>query len=211
MNELDYYNMQESAAMAKCHEELMAVLKGYDSGRWDWDRIDVCLTYKDADLTPWGHQGIEIVHVSEDDVIFTVHGGKTFAGSDVSLNFPDGKDADDEYYFKAIDVWLDQAHLVVQGAGSSGMWTGDDWFMDFEAKTSVEWQFDPDGEMSYELTAKAIVEKAEEVIKPWEAEMVLADKFMNQLSGWTDKDGNHLPEGKPDMELSIFNPAYFGE
>ena len=209
MNEIDYHNMEESAALAKCHEELLAVLKEYDTGRWDWDQIDCCFTGKDADLEPWGQQGISVIQITDDTVKFRVHGGKTFAGIDVSLNFPEGKGDDDDYYSKALDIWAEQATMVVQGCDSDGEWTGDDWWMSFEEDAEVEWQFDEKGEMSYDLTAKAMIQKAHEIIQPWEKEIMLADGFMDQLAGWRDAEGNPLPEGKPDMDLSVFNFAYW--
>ena len=212
MNEIQFYAMEESAALAQCHENLMAALKEHDSGRWDWDKIDVCLTWKDADLEPHGQQGIELVSITEDEVFFKVHGGKTIPGWDISLNFPSDLDESDyDTWNKYREIYLEQAREIVCGAGSDGYWSGDDWFLSFEDSGSIEWQFDDKGEMSYELTAQAVVAKANELLAHWEAEMILADKMIDQLAGWRDSEGNRCDVGNPDMNCSVFSPFYQGD
>lgn len=204
MNEIDYYNMEESAAWGKVLEGLNAAAENYDTGRWQWDAIDISLTDKDADLEPWGNQGIEFKRVDEDGVLIVVHGCKTICGDDVCLNEPEGFDED--LWDKARNIYVDRAQLVVQDAGSDGYWSGDDWALVFREEALVPW---PEDTEDYDAMVKAIVEKAEEMIKPWEEKVALADKVCGQIAGWRDSNGEECEEGKPDMECSVFNPVYW--
>ena len=52
-----YMRLEESGAMADHIGRLEKALKPYDSGRWDYDGIQVCITGKDADLETCGQQG----------------------------------------------------------------------------------------------------------------------------------------------------------
>lgn len=203
MNEIEYNRMEENAALGECHAKLLAALKEFDTGRWQWDQIDCCLTSKNADLEPWGQQGVHLDRVTEDDVTFTVHGLKTFAGDDVCLNLPPEIEDDDEKFEAAREAYLEYAqYVVVEGTykhldvGEMGAeWDGDSWVLSFEGEVTIPWV--GDGDSMFEDTAKAILAKAEEVIRPWEDEMVRADEMLNQLAGWIDEDGTRCEEGKP--------------
>ncbi len=181
-------------------------LKEHDTGRWDWEKITCCTTSKDADLTPWGCQGIELVSVNEDAVTVVIHGYKTFVGDDICLNEPKGYT--DEQVDTARQLYLDQAELIVQGCGSAGEWDGDSWIMAFEEEVKIPWAFNEDMTPDYDTTVKSILEAAETLISPWETEIELADGMLDQLAGWKDSKGNRCQEGEPDMHCSIF-PLYW--
>lgn len=167
-------------------------LKDWDTGRWDWERIDCCLTGKNADLDPWGCQGLEVSRCDEDHVTVIAHAYKTFAGTDVCLNI--GEVSDDEYD-KCLDAFLDQAQEVMCGCDSAGEWDGDSWIMTFEETLQVSWVIGVDGVVNYAATAEEIVKAVQAAIKPWEDEMVLADDIMNQLAGWRDENNDSVEEG----------------
>lgn len=198
------YNQTEDWSM-DC-EEIETVLRNHDTGRWDWEKITCCLTGKDADLEPWGDQGIELGSCDEDGVNFTVHGYKTFAGDDVCMNTTPEQDEDEGFWEKARGAFLDQAQEVVCGCNSAGEWTGDDWGMTFEEDGFVNWVLkDDDTTVDYEETALAVIKKAEEMLSPWEEEMRLADDIMSALAGWHtwDKDKGEYVKcqpGKPGPE-----------
>ena len=75
-------NLTEQARqLIELKEAILAELKERDTGRWRWDRIHCCVTGKDADLEPWGQQGIELVSVNATTVTFYVHLGIAYAGT----------------------------------------------------------------------------------------------------------------------------------
>ena len=61
------------------YEAVRELLQEHSSNRWDYDRIDCCITGKDADLDAWGHQGIELKDVKDTKEglvgYFTLHCG----------------------------------------------------------------------------------------------------------------------------------------
>lgn len=212
MDEIEYMRMEENAALSRVFDNILTALKKYDTRRWDWKKIHCCLTGKDADLEPWGDQGIELVTLSEDTVTITAHGYKSITGQEVCLNFPEGLDENDDATFeKYREIYLTHAQHVVCGADSDGTWDGDDWGLTFEETETISLR-EPDPALAdddyYDLVAKDIIAKAEERLAPWEKDVSLADELCNQLAGWTDSEGGRCEEGKPDMECSVFNPHY---
>jgi hypothetical protein len=196
---------------AEYEEETLAIkqaLKASDTGRWDYDKIDACLTGKDADLEPWGQQGIEVVSVDDIYVHCLARFGKTFAGTDVCLNTPtDISDDDEDWLDMARDRYLDAANEVVSGCGLAGEWTGDDWYMSEAMMFETEWKRDPEGEIDYKATAVAIVEDFSEMMKPVEDELILAGKILDMLAGWKTIDPEtkevvRCPEGQPGPEAA---------
>ena len=181
-------------------EEIKAALKAYDTGRWDWDKIDCCITGKYADLEPWGQQGVEIVFVNEDGVQCCARICKTEPGTDVCLNVPEEIEADCDRYDKILETYLEQAYEVVAGCSVAGEWDGDDWYFSDSVDFFVPWVFpepNVDGVPDYEKTATVIVAGAESVLEPLEQELRLMSKITNVLAGWDDLDGNKCPAGEP--------------
>lgn len=181
---------------------IKAALVEIDTGRWDWDRITCCLTGKNANLEPCGYQGIELIEATRGGVHFVVHGGKTFTGDDMSLNLSEQDNEDEEVYERARAAFMEQAQLVIEGTysgygGQGGEWTGVDWFLTFEISSKVQWSRRKDGSIDYARTASRIHDRALQIIKPWEDEMILADKMMSQLAGWIDEKGANCEEGSP--------------
>jgi hypothetical protein len=170
---------------------LLQALKPYDTGRWDWHKIDCTLTGKDADLEPWGQQGIEIVETSETTVKAVAHIGKSFAGDEVCLNMLPDQEEDDAFYEKAREAYLEQAYEIVCGCGVMGEWDGDSWYMYEAIPYEVAWEC-VNEEISYDETAQRLVEGAGEVLKPAEDELVLADRVLEMSAGWIDPDGNRI-------------------
>ncbi len=190
-------------------DALKKALEGWDTGRWEWDKIDVCLTGKDADLEPWGQQGFRIVSADDNGVVLEVHGYKTEAGNDVCLNEPKGmSEADCD---RALDLYLEQAQEIVWGIGSAGEWDGDSWGLTAQETVKVPWVLTRKlGKPSYKRTARACVKAAEKALEGWQREVVGGSNALNQLAGWRNEDDEHLPEGQPDLDGSIFNPLYWG-
>ena len=178
--------------------EVIEAVKKHDTGRWRWEKIHACFTGKHADLDPWGMQGIQILSCNEDGVTIVAHGGKTFAGLDVCLNLPPEMDGDDEAYYKCREAFLELATEVICGTASEGEWDGESWFMTMHEEATVPWVYGEDGVTpDYEKTAQACIDKAQELIEPWEKEMADADKYMSQIAGWRDAEGNLCEVGKP--------------
>lgn len=193
------------------YEEVMKHLKEYDSGRWQWSRIHCCTTCKDADLEPYGQQGIELVSVDDDGLHLIAHGGKTEAGLDVCLNLPEEIENDDEAYDKCRDAYLEQAQEIVCGAASAGEWDGDSWYMTFEETFNVPWVLKEDGVTpDYEATVKSALSKFEEVIRPWEDEVVSMSNACNVLAGWCDYKGDRCPVGQPSKGAAWIDPYWEG-
>jgi hypothetical protein len=177
-------------------DALIKAAADLDTGRWNWDRIHLCMTGKDADLASWGQQGIEFAWCDEDSVAFVVHCGKTFVGTDVCLNMP--HDASDDAMDKAHEAFLDAAYHIVCDVGYPGDWSGDDWFITHREEATHPWVYkDDEVTPDYEATVQAIYDKAQEMVKEWEQIMCAADADMSVLSGWQDEKGNKCESGKP--------------
>ena len=176
------------------YEGLIKALKKRDTGRWSWDEIDACWTGKYADLDPWGYQGMHLDNVDDMYAYATAHIGKTFAGSDVSLNAPRWVDEEDsgETYGKVLDCFMEQAQEVVCGCNVAGEWSGDDWFLSDKVSYKVPVVLTEEGEVDFDATADALIAEGEQAVKAIEEELVLADQIMETLAGWAtyDKDGN---------------------
>ena len=203
MNDVFHLYPSEIDVYAAETEELRQALKPYDTGRWDFDIIDCCFTGKDADLEPWGQQGVEVIGTDDEGAKCRAHIGKIFAGTDACLNVPV---MDDEAYEKYLDRYLDAATAIVEGCGVSVEWDGDSWWVNETVDFTVPWTFTnaEDGIPDMAATAKAVIEKAEKVLEPVENELVLADRMLAQLSGWQDENGEPCPEGEPSPRCSLF-------
>lgn len=193
----------------KCdHDDLKAELKQHDSGHWSYKEIDCCITGKDADHSPWGHQGIEILDHWDDNHIHCVaHIGKTFAGTDVCLNLTKEEESDDKRISAAIEKYVEQAQEVVNGCAVPGEWSGEDWYLSNEIPFKVKWILDEEtGEPDCKAIAVSILEEADKALDDTEKEFVLADSILNLLSGWRtiDEDGNEVrcEAGKPGPQAA---------
>ena len=163
------------------------------------------MTSKDADLEPWGQQGIEILSCDDGGVKCIAHIGKTFSGSDVCLNLPEDLERDEDTRYAAVEAYLDQAYEVVCGCGLAGEWSGDDWWLCDNVEFSVDWVMNDDTP-DYAETAKKIVKTALNKLAPLEEELQLADQLLDQLAGWkTGKDYAHCDAGQPGPEAAWLN------
>lgn len=181
-------------------ERVKNELKRLSSNRWRWDIIDYCMTGKDADLEPWGQQGLELSDVGETTAKAIAHIGKTFCGIDVCLNLPD--DIDDQTRDEVLELYLEQATEIVCGCGVGGYWSGDDWYMSAEVPYSVPVVLTEDQtDIDPVKTAEALIDGMEKALANAQRELVLADKMLDVLSGWYtySKRGKRkvYPEGKP--------------
>lgn len=166
--------------------DLMESIDRHSTGRWHWEKAHLCITGKDADLEPSGYQAAEILGIRGKYVHCIAHIGKTFAGSDVSLNLRDGQNWSD-----AIKLYLDQAGEIVCGCACGGDWSGDDWFMSEAIPFRVKIRKTPDE------TSRAIQAGVVRALKNVERELRLADSMLDTLAGWRDQDGKHYDEGSP--------------
>lgn len=131
--------------------------------------------WKDADLDPEGCTGIDkIVSATEDTVTVEVGGHKTLTSPTYECEF-DLSDEDDESFSE----W---AQSIVCDVAYEGEWTGDDWSLRTRETFEVDWIIDEEtGEFDIQTTAKAIVKKAHEVIKPFETAMAEASKDIDEV------------------------------
>lgn len=198
---------QQARELAQFKDDLLAELKDRDSGRWRWDRIHCCMTGKDADLDPWGQQGIELTSVNTTWVSFYVHCGITYVGTDVSLNLPPEIEKCDYKSDKALDAYMEQAQGVVCNSPGTGSWDGDSWYFSdqitcralvrYKAFTS---DFDVTG------TVDAMIEKFHQVVESWDREASGVNEILNQLAGWHNADGTKCEPGKPTCAAWMPNP-----
>jgi hypothetical protein len=185
------------------YDGLLEALKKRDTGRWSWDEIDACWTGKYADLDPHGYQGMHLDSVDDMYAHATAHIGKTFAGTDVSLNVPRWVEEEDsgETYGEVLDIFMEQAQEVVCGCNVPGDWSGDDWFLTDTVSYKVPVVLTKEGEVDFDATADALIAEGEKALADIEQELVLADQIMETLAGWRsyNKDGKatHHKEGEP--------------
>jgi hypothetical protein len=201
------YNQDYGEEYDEMKQKIVEALKGFDSGRWDWEKIDCTITWKDADLDSHGQQGIQVIGCDDDKVTCLAHIGKTFVGEDVCLNEPNWlKNAmmhddpiADRYYEAYREAYLETATDIVCGCVVAGEWDGDDWYMYESVEFSVPWEIlHGTGEMDidYNATAAAIVKAAEKALEPLEKELILADEALDVAAGWRDFDGNRITENQ---------------
>lgn len=187
----------QARKLIELKEAILAELKERDTGRWQWDRIHCCVTSKDADLEPWGQQGIELVSVTPTKVTFYVHCGITYAGTDVCLNVPPEIEECDYKSDKALDAYLEQAQEVVCSSPGNGSWDGDSWYFSDCIKASVPVVRDSLGDADVEHTVLAMIREFERVVEPWDRETSGVSEILSQLAGWHNADGTKCEVGKP--------------
>jgi hypothetical protein len=163
-------------------EDLRAWLRKESTGRWEWEKIDYCYTGKDADISPWGQQGVEVVSCDDGEIECMAYLLKTAVGNDICLNTLEG--ISDEEYEKAREEYMETAEALVQGCGLSGEWDGDDWILLEKNDFTVPWVLGKDGVPDIEATGKAIIAKGEEVLAPIEKLAVELDKLLEEAAGW---------------------------
>lgn len=183
-------------------EDIKAELKKRDSKRWRWDAIDCCWTGKDADLEACGQQGCILISVDDEFATVEVHAGKTFAGTDVTLNLPRKAENSNATHDKVLDVYMEQAEQIACNCGSFGEWDGDSWYMTHKGTIKVPVIPNEDGSSTdAEKTADAIIAAAEASLEAWEKEIAIAGDALEVLSGWKkyNKKKELIPcrEGRP--------------
>tara|TARA_S200002703_G_scaffold147795_1_gene143903 strand:- start:141 stop:875 length:735 start_codon:yes stop_codon:yes gene_type:complete len=185
-----YYNhdADEHAYEDEMFNKLKKVLNDKNSGRWDWEQIDNCWTWKDSDLESYGHQGLSLDSVTSTHegvtVKFTVHGGKTFVGHDVVMNLPKHVEEDDKIYQKVLDIYMEHAENNIMCLSSAGEWDGDSWYMTYENEVELKFSIKFDEDEDPEKWAEEIISKAKKDIQGWEKEMESGDRYQEELSGW---------------------------
>ena len=195
-------------------EDIRAELRKQNGKRWDREQIDCTITGKNADLEPWGHQGVEVVRCDDDGVHCKAHIYKFFAGYGVCLNFQPEIENDDEAWEKAREAYLDQANEIVAGCAVAGEWDESDWVMDDSVDFTIPWETDDDDdEPDVARIAQTITTVAQDELIPLEQELTMADEFLEMLAGWktiSDSDSGKLvrcPEGKPGPEAAWMQAA----
>ena len=190
-------NLTEQARqLIELKEAILAELKERDTGRWRWDRIHCCVTGKDADLEPWGQQGIELVSVNATTVTFYVHLGITYAGTDVSLNLPEDLELQED--MKCLDAYLRQAQEVVCSAPGNGSWDGDSWYFSetISCRSVVRYKaLTTDFDVA--ATVDAMFDEFNSAVEPWDREAAGVSETLRQLAGWHNADGTKCEPGKP--------------
>jgi len=184
-------------------------LNDKNSGRWDWDKIDNCWTWKDADLEPWGHQGLSLAGVTSTHegvtIKFVVHGAKTFVGHDVCLNLPKHAEEDEKIYEKVLKYYMEHAENNIMCLASSGEWDGDSWYMTYENEIELKFpiQFDEDEDPG--KWAEELISAAKEDIKGWSDEIELGDSYQDELAGWSHEGKKcELEKPGPNSVWEIF-------
>jgi hypothetical protein len=131
--------------------------------------------WKDADLDAEGCTGIDkIVSATEDNITVEVGGHKTLCDPTFECEFELSSEDEENY-----QEW---AQSIVIDAPFSGEWTGDDWSLSNRETFQVDWIVsDETGDFDIEATAKAIVEKAHEAIKPFETAMAEASSDLDEV------------------------------
>lgn len=168
---------------------LVKALRDLSTKHWKWNRIDCCLTGKDADLEPHGQQGIEVLRDSLDDDLIQCRGHllTCIPGTDVALDC-DSDDEDD--YQKKLDSYLSLAQqTVIDLCPGSAEWDGDSWICSGVVDFSVPW-LEGDNCLDYVATANAIVAAAEVALAPIEAQCLALHAAIGKLC---DALGNELP------------------
>lgn len=177
---------------------VMDILKEYSSNRWDYDKIHCCITGKDADLEPWGQQGIELSYVKDtrEGLVghFVLHCGKTFAGTDVCLNIPE-----DDTYEEKREQYLEIAQEIIGTCGYCGEWSGDDWYITQELDFTANVVLNDDDEVDTQATWLSIKAAFDEAVKPWDTEITAVDESLNCESGWARR----LPDGSTEHVPSV--------
>ena len=164
-------------------DQIQAEIKKHDSGRWDV--VDCCVTGKYSDLDKYGQQGYSLTDINDDHVWITIKCGKTFPGTDVSLNLPPEVEDDEELYEAAMTEYLDQAQEVMCGVPFPGDWSGEDWYIYHEQKVKVPYFInDETGDLDVEKTMNAIHEAFDKTVEDWDREISFADEILGRLAGW---------------------------
>jgi hypothetical protein len=159
-------------------------LKCYDTGHWDYDKIDVCLTGKYADLDPSGYQGFAITGLTDETITLTARIGKTFCADPPDFN--DMSESDDEILR---EYYLEQSQEIVCGCNVPGDWSGDDWFLYDSIDATIPIIYDDD-EIDAPAMAAALVSAAEKALNPIADEFILADEI--QTNVYRDLQENYL-------------------
>ena len=167
-------------------DEIRAALREHCSGRWHWDRIDCCLTGKDADLEWHGQQGVEVKGADDEYAYCMLHIGVTVAGHDVCLAREYETDAE---YETAVDQYLESAQEIVCGSPlTGGEWTGGDWYLYGSYNFRVPLAVNARGDWDYSEIASEIVALAHENAEPIETKLGFMNDALNSAAGYTTED-----------------------
>lgn len=182
-------------------EALKEALDAHNTGKWDWEKIDCCLTGKDADLEPWGAQGIELVSCDDEKIECVAHISATIAGTDVCLNLEPEVEGNDALTEIIHEAYMEQAQEVVCGCSTPGEWDGDCWCLGDSIPFTVAWAMDGT-DVDYEETAQRVYDAAKEALRGNEEELVRCNEILNTLAGWTEPGENgdapvRCENGKP--------------
>ena len=159
--------------------EVRELLAEYSSNRWDWERIDCCITGKDADLDPCGQQGIEVLRCSDNEAECIAHVGVTIAGLDVALNCDDAEFEDRREDYLAI------AHEIVCDLPGSGFWSGDDWYCSDEIPFTARLYFNDDDSLDQPKTWDSVRKAFDAAVKNWDEAATAANAALEQAAGWS--------------------------
>jgi len=168
------------------HTRLMRAIADQSTGRWDWDRANLCISGKNADLDD-GSMAAEIEGVKGNLIYCVGHLGATFSGANCL-------ETDSEM---ARDAYLSAATNIICGCDKVD-WSGDDWYASFEVPFVIRQR------ATDELTASAIAKRTEEVLRDAATTVAGIRKSLDDLArecegyageetpmemGWVDSQG----------------------
>jgi hypothetical protein len=161
--------------------DVKEMLRSHSTERWDWDRIDCCMTGKDADLSPCGQQGIEVLRCSDTEAECVAHVGITVPGDEATLNC-DEDDCEEE-----LNHYLAIAQEIVCDLPGSGYWSGDDWYCSDEIPFTARLYFNDDDSIDNDRTWQSICDAFDVAVKAWDEAASAASDALNVAAGWESR------------------------
>lgn len=145
----------------------------------DHSEVDCWLTGKDADLEPWGEQGLQFLHTNiirgKYTVTVRLHLHKTVIGHGVCIN----NDA------CTLGEYMAQASRLCCGTPYNSEWDTEDWHIFRTKDITIDIPFEQDDwTVDADELWDRIEQETHDTIHDWEVEIGRIDKELNELTGW---------------------------
>lgn len=168
--------LQEAQGEEEVRLEMLKELKKHDTKKWQYDKIDVCLTGRDADLE-LGQLGFSLDYVNDDEAGYTIYIGWTIPGDDVAL-------ADDDNGEEAVQRYIEQAEATLTAHDIPAEWDGDSWYAHWVIKGKSPVKFDNKKGFVTPVSAEQCIKNVWKTAKPVFDAISNCNKDLDKLAGY---------------------------
>jgi hypothetical protein len=151
---------------------------------------------EDSSGSSTGYQALELVKVTEDGILFSLHCHKAIEGEGTYLNLPVGlaTNKDSLRYMWVERMYLQEVSSLLKTLKYPSAWNGRGWVIAESSRFQVALQHDKYKRVMINESVDAMIGLAQPEVSAWRSTIAEFELTMDKLAGWVDESGDAVPE-----------------